>query len=335
MPSTQQMTERERFLAVMNFQPVDRHPLIEWAAWWGETTDRWKREGFPADLDWESSIRHFGLDVLINISAAMTTRECPRPTHHGAGIITDEASYEAILPYLYSDAAISGLVQRAGALKARHDRGEVAVRLWLDGFFWWPRKLLGIERHLYAFYDTPELMHRINRDLTTFHLRTLDALLRDFTPDMVGIAEDMSYNNGPMLSKDTFDEFLAPYYRQVVPVIRRHGIKVLVDTDGQLEGMVPWLEEVGVDGVYPLERQSGVDVARIRHTHPKFLMLGGYDKMVLARDEAAMRAEFERLLPVMRTGGYIASVDHQTPPSVSLENYRTYVRLFKEYATKV
>lgn len=112
-------------------------------------------------------------------------------------------------------------------------------------------------------------------------------------------------------------------------------VNVLVDTDGQLEGMIPWLEEVGVQGVYPLERQSGVDVARIRHNHPKFLMLGGYDKMVLSRDEAAMRAEFERLLPVMRSGGFIASVDHQTPPGVSFENYKTYVRLFKEYAAKV
>jgi len=50
------------------------------------------------------------------------------------------------------------------------------------------------------------------------------------------------------------------------------------------------------------------------------------------KGEAAMRAEFERLLPAMRSGGYIPSVDHQTPPGVSLEDYRVYVRLFREYA---
>jgi uroporphyrinogen-III decarboxylase len=63
-------------------------------------------------------------------------------------------------------------------------------------------------------------------------------------------------------------------------------------------------------------------------------MLGGYDKMVMPLGEQAMRAEFERLLPVMRTGGFIPSVDHQTPPGVSLENYRIYIRLFEEYALK-
>ena len=29
------------------------------------------------------------------------------------------------------------------------------------------------------------------------------------------IAEDMSYNHGPMISERTFDEFVAPYYRQL------------------------------------------------------------------------------------------------------------------------
>jgi hypothetical protein len=35
-------------------------------------------------------------------------------------------------------------------------------------------------------------------------------------------------------------------------------------------------------------------------------------------------------MPVMRSGGFIPSVDHQTPPGVSLENYRVYLKLFRE-----
>jgi hypothetical protein len=34
-----------------------------------------------------------------------------------------------------------------------------------------------------------------------------------------------------------------------------------------------------------------------------------------------MRAEFERLRPLMSTGNFIPSVDHQTPPDVSLNQY--------------
>ena len=55
------------------------------------------------------------------------------------------------------------------------------------------------------------------------------------------------------------------------------------------------------------------------------------DKMTMNRGEQAMRAEFERLLPMMRAGGFIPSVDHQTPPGVSLDQYRSYLRLLDEY----
>ena len=42
---------------------------------------------------------------------------------------------------------------------------------------------------------------------------------------------------------------------------------------------------------------------------------------------------FERLVPLMKTGGFIPSVDHQTPPGVSLEQYRVYLRLLNEYTS--
>jgi len=95
---------------------------------------------------------------------------------------------------------------------------------------------------------------------------------------------------------------------------------------------VPWIEEVGIAGVLPLERQAGVDGMRLREQFPALRMIGHYDKMIMNRGEAAVRGEFERLRPLMRTGGFIPSVDHQTPPGVSMEQYRVYLRLLAEYA---
>jgi hypothetical protein len=61
-------------------------------------------------------------------------------------------------------------------------------------------------------------------------------------------------------------------------------------------------------------------------------MIGAFDKTVMHLGEARMRQEFERLLPVMRTGRFLPSVDHQTPPAVSMEDYRLYLSLLREYA---
>ena len=63
-------------------------------------------------------------------------------------------------------------------------------------------------------------------------------------------------------------------------------------------------------------------------------MIGGFDKTVMHLGEARMREEFERLMPAMRSSRFIPSVDHQTPPAVSMEDYRLYVRLLREYAKR-
>jgi hypothetical protein len=39
-------------------------------------------------------------------------------------------------------------------------------------------------------------------------------------------------------------------------------------------------------------------------------------------------------LPTAKQGGFLISVDHQTPPGVSYEEYQVYLRLFREYAVK-
>jgi hypothetical protein len=88
----------------------------------------------------------------------------------------------------------------------------------------------------------------------------------------------------------------------------------------------------GIQGVLPLERQAGVDGMEVRKRYPEIRLIGHFNKMVMDDGEAAMRNEFERLMPLMRAGGFIPSVDHQTPPHVSLEQYRVYRRLLGEYA---
>ena len=68
----------------------------------------------------------------------------------------------------------------AGQLRryaAEQARGELVLWLTFDGFFWYPRTLLGIEPHLFAFYDQPELMHRMNADLLAHQHRVLEAVL--------------------------------------------------------------------------------------------------------------------------------------------------------------
>jgi hypothetical protein len=328
-------TVRSRFQKVMKGEmPEDRLPVLEWAVWWDKTIERWLAEGLPGGLDTHGIKRFFGLDVDYQHWFLQIRPGAPGgPVRHGQGWIRSEEDYERLLPYLYPD-PVPFDRETARRWAAEQARGEVVVWFTLSGFFWWPRVLFGIEEHLYAFYDHPELMLRINEDQARYIRQCIEQFCEVCTPDFATFAEDMSYNHGPMISRELFETFMLPFYRQTVPLLKERGIIPLIDSDGDVEPLIPWMEEAGLEGTHPLERMAGVDVGRIRERHPEWKMLGGFDKTVMHLGEQAMRAEFERLLPVMKSGRYIPSVDHQTPPGVSLEDYRLYVRLLKEYCAR-
>jgi len=326
------MNTRERVRGILDFMPVDRLPVAEWAPWWDATLERWKKEGLPHSLEDRYEIcRHFGLDLIKYNHYEPFQHGCPTPSAHGAGIVHDSMDYDRILPFLYGPLPDPEVL--AGWAEEQK-RGEIAVWFNVDGFFFWPRALFGIEEHLFAFHDQGELMHRINADLAAWHIRLFDEICLHLVPDFYCFAEDMSYNQGPMISRTLFDGFLRPYYEQVVPHIKSRGCKVFVDTDGDVTEAMLWYHDVGIEGFLPLERNSGVDVVALRERFPGMRFLGAFDKLAMSRGEAAMRAEFDRLLPVMRGGGFIVGCDHQTPPGVSYEDYHLFLRLFREYAER-
>ncbi len=331
------MTVRERFIKTMNFEQTDRLPVMEWASWWTKTIERWQGEGLKVEakdgLSAGDALQlDFGLDLQLQTWVHFTTKDTPKPASHGAPIIETIEDYERIKPTLYPEKPLNEARMREYA--RRQQEGSAILWLTLEGPFWGPRTLLGIEPHLYAFYDEPELMHVINQDLTDYNKRVYDQICEYFIPDFMTFAEDMSYNNGPMISEALFDEFMLPYYQQLIPTMKERGTKVFIDSDGDISMALDWFMRAGIEGILPLERQAGVDLEKLRARYPKCLFIGHYDKMVMPKGEAAMRAEFERLLPVMRQGGFAPSVDHQTPPGVSLENYYIYLKLLKEYAEK-
>ena len=213
-----------------------------------------------------------------------------------------------------------------GPLRDGQVRGEYSVRMYIEGFYWTPRELMGTEGLSYAFYDAPGLVHRINRWALDVYLHHLSRALEVLPADVLYVQEDISGTNGPLLSPRMFEEFVAPYYRELVPMVRARGVRhVLVDTDGDFRRLVPNFIDVGVDGFLPMDVNAGMDIVSLREEHPRLQFIGGFNKLCIAAGPEQVDREFERLLPVIREGGYIPGADHQVPPSASLENYRYYI----------
>jgi len=300
--------------------------------WWDETIARWHKEGLPKELAFSNVFgisEYFGLDPYIQFWFSTTEATIEASQHHTEGSVCCMDDYRKIRPELFPDHSSAIETMRPWAL--RQQEGQAVVWATFEGFFWFPRTLMDIEKLSYAYFDQPELIHAINSDLLLFNLGLIEKMNKACVPTFITMAEDMSYNHGPMISRAVFDEFLAPYYRKLMDRLREMNVIVIIDTDGDVTELVPWLRNLDVHGVLPLERQAGVDGDKIRALYPDVRLVGHFNKLVMNQGEEAMRAEFERLVPLMQTGGFIPSVDHQTPPGVSLEQYRSYLRLLTEY----
>ena len=130
------MNHVERFRAVMNFQPVDRLPVWEWAMWWDKTIARWHGEGLPRTLQFNQVFeiaQYFGLDPYQQFWFSTTQATIAATQHHVEGMVANMDDYRRILPKLFPDhsPSIAGMQPWA----ARQARGEAVVWVTLEGFF--------------------------------------------------------------------------------------------------------------------------------------------------------------------------------------------------------
>lgn len=73
-----------------------------------------------------------------------------------------------------------------------------------------------------------------------------------------------------------------------------------------------------------------MDIVKVREQFPALKFIGSFNKLMIAEGKEAIDKEFERLLPIIRQGGFIPGSDHQVAPSTSLENYRYYISRLHE-----
>jgi uroporphyrinogen decarboxylase len=79
--------------------------------------------------------------------------------------------------------------------------------------------------------------------------------------------------------------------------------------------------------MFPIEIGNWADPVTLRKQFGKeLLMMGGFDKRILAQSPQAIDDEIARLTPLVEEGGFIPFCDHRVPPDVPLVNYEFYCK---------
>jgi len=218
--------------------------------------------------------------------------------------------------------------------KAQDLAGRDHATCFLGGSLYsWPRGWLGMQNISMLMYDDPALFEEIVATVADFFMAVNGPVLDACRFEFAYFFEDCCFKNGPMFSPRIYRKHLDRHYRRMVEFYHSKGVRhVLVDSDGKVDALIPcWLES-GIDIVFPIEVGTWrADPVALRKEYGRDLrMMGGVNKHVIGLGRSAIRAELERLVPVVEEGGYIPLPDHRIPPSISLDNMREYVDVFRE-----
>lgn len=351
------MTSSERLLRTLDFQKMtDGGAVLETFFPWDQTVNRWVEEGLPSRFRASEIYKtpaspeqryldngmaepchayeqFLGFDGVKRMSFRLPYNTYPQEEHEP--VIRTMEDWNELKAYMLKEQELyftdENIERIYGRYKENHEKGDFSIRFRISGYFWTPRVLLGIAEHMMAFYDKPDLLHEINQYVTDMYIKYLDKIFDIIQPETILLEEDLSGANGPMLSPECFDEFVGAYYKQLFPFLKRKGVKnVFVDTDGDFTMLIPNFIEAGVDGFLPMDVNAGMDIVAVREQFPTLKFIGGFNKLEIAKGKEAIDAEFERLLPVIRQGGYVPGADHQVAPSTAFDDYRYYIMRLKE-----
>ena len=249
--------------------------------------------------------------------------------------VTDQKTWEDNVKWRLAPNAegrYTDLADRMTEARAHAAEGLIITQDLIGGYMYL-RSLIGPAELLYKFHDSPTLIHDCMRTWLTLADAVIARHQQHVTLDELYLAEDISFNHGPLISPEMMREFLLPYYRQLINNVRARQIDktrhlyIQIDTDGFAVPVIPVYQKIGMDVMSPFEVASGCDVVAIGREYPELMLSGGIDKRIMADSKDAIDREVERILPVMRArGGYMPTCDHGVPEEVSYENYLHYRR---------
>jgi len=283
------MNHLERFLAVMEYQPVDRVPNWELGVW-PQTRDRWEAEGLdPAPLHWDwfageaalgmdprefiyfkgTLVPAFEVETLAEDERTVTFRDewgrvrraLKEGTSRGGRMsmdtylafpVTNMDDWRKLAPRLRICAERyepNWQVTRVVGWRQRTHPLIFGPNCSTVGFYWFARDLMGTEPLSFAFYDQPALVHAIMEHHADFLIEAARPILEQTSVEYVCFNEDLSMKTGPLLSPKSYRTFIYPRLRRVVDFLKSHGVRYVA---------------IDTDGnpevLVPLFMDAGVDI---------------------------------------------------------------------------
>ena len=276
------MNSRERMLAAMDRQPVDRVPTDIWA-----TAEVWSklRAHFGADTDIRAELH---IDGIASVAPRYVGPEMPaqpegesidfwgmrrRLTAHEGGAYNEQIhwplaaarSVDDLDAYIWPQTDwFDYSHMRAEAEAARQHQ---AVQCGYMAPFYYHNLLRGLEQSLVDPLIAPDFTHALLDRLCGFfetHHRRMFETCGDLI-DVAQVTDDLGSQHGPLISMELYRDFYARWHGRFIDLCHEFDIRVLHHDDGSCRLFLPLLIDMGIDVLNPIQWVCpGMDMVELK-----------------------------------------------------------------------
>ncbi len=275
---------REEVIKAVERRKPSRIPLV-FAKWWGEGL----RDQYGDRLD---EFDRYPEDAAIlwiqplDISAmALSWQIQSGAAHDSRSVIDDWPKLDEFIekiPDPERDANFDALIEQAESLRSR----DMYILFgWWGLFFERPWGLRGMENLMIDYYAEPENVHRLHASLCDQYCGYIRRGIREIRPDGFWTSDDLGHQTQSMMSPETFDELIKPYYDRVGATLKEGNMHWWLHSCGNNTPLLPSLIDSGVNVFHPVQKHTMDEVAVAREYGDRLTFLAGFDVQHILQEE--------------------------------------------------
>ena len=193
--------------------------------------------------------------------------------------------------------------------------------------------MIGMEDTMRMVYEDRDFIEELLEISTRYWVKFVTRAVEEGV-DFIWPADDVAFKTGLFLPPAIMKEMWLPHLKRIIEPALNVGKPVMFHSDGKIDEIVPWLVDIGVDCIQPMD-PYGIDYRDYKKKFGSIVCLAGNIdiEFPLAHGtpddvEKDVKEHMEVLKP---GGGYVACCSHSIVNYIPHENYMAMINAIHRY----
>lgn len=207
----------------------------------------------------------------------------------------------------------------------KHPDKAVFTGMWTC-FFHVVADFFGMEEYFLRMYTDPTIVNAVTDRCVDYYAAANEKFLSGLgdLADTVFYGNDLGTQLCSLISPDKFNEFVKPGLEKNINIAKKYNKKVMIHSCGAISNLIPYLIDMGVDCLHPLQaKASGMDAESLaKEFKGKISFMGGIDTqdLLIHATPQEVKDEVRRVRDLLGYNLIISPSHEAILPNVPLEN---------------